>query len=173
MEYGKPIECDLGISRECPEKCDDNYQRFVGYEQYNECIRKLFAPKTIDKLSRKITQLLQGVDPKGRPIIVPNRRICTVLSSVYNGYRPPTGDIYSRYIVPNNEQTDMVQSILDQTVEIITENVRNNLGIEENNSKLSAWVQVYGDFNPHGLRRYSPIKLKRRRATRMQFNMNY
>lgn len=157
----------------CSQVCDDNYMRHVGYSEYNACIQELFSPKTRRMISYKVTQLLQGVDPLGRPIIVPDKTICSVLSSVYYGYRPPTGDIYSRYIVPNDNQPSMVQSIIDQTIEIITSNVRNNLSMEEANSKLSAWVQVLGDFSQWKLRQHAPIKTLKKRTNKMEFNMNY
>mgnify|MGYP000603149350 CR=1 FL=1 len=153
--------------------CDLNYVRHVGWDESNECIRYLFSPAVIDSISRKATELTIGVDPKNRPIIVPSERICEVVSSVYWNYRPATGDIYSRYIIPNNEQTNSVQNIIDQSLEIIVSYIRNNFGIKESNEKLSAWVQVLGDFNTHGLRRHDIIKVLGKRPETMQFNMNY
>jgi hypothetical protein len=157
----------------CGEACDFNYLRHVGWGENNECIRKYYSPETVKLISRKVTQLTMGVNPEGRPIVVPNYRICEVMDGVYQGYRPPTGDIYSRYIVPNENQPSMVQSLIDQTIEIIVSNIRNNLGMEQHNQTLSAWVQVYGDFNTHGLRQHSVIKVQEKRPSTMQFNMNY
>jgi hypothetical protein len=166
MEYAMPI---------CDSVCDNNFYKHVGWEENNSCIRKYFSSDNIKSLSYKITQLLQGVDPHGRPITVPDKTICHVLSEVFNSYRPPTGDIYSRYIVPTGEPDNYVQSMIDQTIEIITSDVKNNIGMEENNRKLSVWTTVLGDFNANGLRQHAPIKIREKNTNHrgMVSFMNY
>ena len=164
---------DYGYKISNKEVCDYNYLRYVGWDQNNECFRKYYSKETIDMISKKVTELTRGVDPKNRKIIVPDARICEVMDGIYNNFRPATGDIYSRYIVPNNQQANMVQSMIDQTIEVITDFIRNEIGIEQNNQKLSAWVQVYGDFNPHNLTQVPPIKTRERRPATMQFHMKY
>jgi len=155
------------------ENCDFNYLRYVGWNQDNECIKKFYSKPTIKLISKKVSELTKGVDPLNRTIIVPEYRICEVMDGVFQGYRPRVGDIFTRYIIPNNEQTNVLQSLIDQTIEIIVSNIKNNLGMEQENSKLSAWVQVYGDFNPHNLRQHSIIKTRERKPATMQFHMNY
>jgi hypothetical protein len=165
MEYATKISDDI---------CDSNYMRFVGYKEDNPCIRKYFDISTVRTISKKVTELLQGVDPQNRPIIVPDNTICSVMSEIYNSFRPATGDIYSRYIVPSGSSTESyVQVMIDQVIEVITSNVRNSLEMDENNRKLSIWTTVYGDFNEHGLRQYAPIKTLVKRPHTFQFNMNY
>jgi hypothetical protein len=155
------------------ETRDLNYTRYVGWRELNDCIKKYFSQQTVDLISKKVTELTRGVDKLNRPIKVPDYLIQNVMDGVYQGFRPSTGDIYSRYIVSNGEQQNMVQSMIDQTIEIITSNIRNQLGMDENNEKLSVWVQVYGDFNTAGLRQHAPIKTLNRRPATMQFHMNY
>lgn len=155
------------------ENCDFNYLRYVGWSQDNECIKKFYSKPTVKLISKKVSELTKGVDPLNRTIVVPDYRICEVMDGVLQGYRPAIGDIFTRYIIPNNEQTDVLQSLIDQTIEIIVSNIKNNLGMEQENSKLSAWVQVYGDFNPHNLRQHSIIKTRERKPATMQFHMNY
>lgn len=155
------------------ENCDFNYLRYVGWNQDNECIKKFYSKPTIKLISKKVSELTKGVDPLNRTIIVPEYRICEVMDGVFQGYKPRVGDIFTRYIIPNNEQTNVLQSLIDQTIEIIVSNIKNNLGMEQENSKLSAWVQVYGDFNPHNLRQHSIIKTRERKPATMQFHMNY
>lgn len=155
------------------QTCDLNYLRHVGWDQSTAGIQQLYSKDTIKTISKKITELTRGVDKLNRQIIVPDIRICEVIDGVYQGFRPPTGDIYSRYVVPNDQQASMVQSIIDQTIEVITNHIRNEIGIEQANQKLSAWVQVLGDFNTHNLRQFPPIKVKEKRPNVMQFNMNY
>ena len=167
MEYG------VNIYEEAPI-CDMSYMRHVGYKENNGCIRKYFSKDNVDLISYKITQLLMGVDPQNRPIIVPDKTICSVMSDIYNGFRPPTGDIYGRYNIPNGMDSESyVQDMIDQTIEIIVSDVSNNLGIEENNKKLTIWNTVLGDFNINGLRSHSAIKVLNKRPQPMQFFENY
>lgn len=164
---------NYGLTTCSGQPCDLNYIRYVGWDESTDCFRQLFSKETLKTISKKVTELTRGVDKLNRPIIVPDERICEVIDGVHRGYRPPTGDIYSRYNIPNDQQASMVQDIIDQTIEVITNHIRNEIGMEQENQKLSAWVQVYGDFNTHGLRQFPPIKVKERRANVMQFNMNY
>jgi hypothetical protein len=161
MEYGENL-------------CDFGYIKHVGYSESNACIAKYFDPNTVDIISYKVTELLQGVDPQNRPIVVPKPIICSVMNSIYESYRPPVGDIYSRYIIPTGTSSESyVQNMIDQVIEVITSDVRNNMEMAENNSKLSVWTTVYGDFNEHQLRQHAPIKVRNKRPTPLQFNMNY
>jgi len=153
--------------------CDSNYMRYAGWDETNPAVRYLFSPETIRMISKKITQLTLGVDPKNRPILVPDNRICEVLDGIYSNYRPNVGDIHTRYIISSNAQQDQIASVIDQTIEMIVSNIRNQIGMETNNQKLSAWVQLYGDFNTAGLRQFAPIKIKEKRPSTFQFHMNY
>lgn len=165
MEYGTEI---------CGASCDDNYIKYVGYSESNNCIKKYFDISTVRTISTKITELTLGVDPQNRPIIVPDSTICSVMNDIYSSYRPPTGDIYTRYIVPSGIGTESyVQNMIDQVIEIIVSDIRNNIGMEENNRKLTAWTTVYGDFNEHQLRQHPPIKVRNKRPAPMQFHMHY
>ena len=155
MEYATKINGDI---------CNLNYVRYVGYEESNECIKKFFSQETVNLISKKVTGLLMGVDPQNRPIKVPDSTICTVMSTVNENYQPPVGDIYSRYIIPTGENAvSMMQNMIDQVIEIITSDVRNNLEMEQNNKKLTAWTTLLGDFNQHNLRSHAPIKILEKR----------
>lgn len=166
MEYATNVSGSL--------PCDSGFTRFVGYQESNPCIRKYYSEETRKIVSQKITELLMGVDPENRPIIVPDRTICNILSEVYDSYRPPTGDIYGRYNVPNNEPKDYVQDMINQTINIIVSDVKINLETEQNNARLSIWTTVLGDgVNDAGLRSHGPIKVLNKRPTPMLFNMNY
>lgn len=166
MEWGVPIFNNSN---------DYNYTRHVGWSESNNCIKKFYNDETILIMSRKITELLQGVDTQGRPIIVPDQTIKNVMDTIYESYRPPTGDIYGRYNVPSGEPENYVQSLIDQTIEIIVADVKANLGMEQANAKLSAWIQIYGSFNNHGLRSHPPIKIRERNSNHRGFVsfMNY
>jgi hypothetical protein len=151
------------------------HMRHTGYDDAGECgSREFFSSRTVDIISNKITQLLQGVDPQNRIIHVPDNRIQSVMSSVHDDYRPEIGDIHSRYIIPvKNGQINMVTDLIDQTIELIVSDVKNNIETEENNKKLTIWTTLLGDFNEHGLRQHSAIKIRNKHPTRGEFNMNY
>lgn len=164
------MQCGYG---NCTVGCDYNYLRYAGWSESNECIRSYFSKDTVALISKKVTELTKGLDKKNRSIIVPDQTICQVMDGVYRTYTPSIGDIYSRYIIPNNEQENRVQAMIDQTIEILVSNIRSEYGMTEWNQSLSAWVQVYGNFNPHNLRAHDIIKVKGKRPSVMQFNMNY
>jgi hypothetical protein len=168
MEFGELIkQPDLVGS--------DLNTKFVGFSDYNLCIKQYFSQDTINIISKKLTQLLQGVDPLNRPIIVTDRQIAYVMDSIYNSYRPPTSDIYGRYNVPSGTTTESyVQNMIDQVIEVIYSDVKNNLEVAENNSKLSVWTTVLGEgLNQHNLRSVPPIKTRVRRPNPLEFNMKY
>jgi len=180
MQYGEEIgTCDPSkievqqSTNVCGELCDNNYFRHVGWRENNACIRKYFSPQTIKTISTKITQLLQGVDQHNRPIIIPNNAICNIMSSVYSNFRPETGDIYSRYIIPTETQQSYVQNMIDQVIEVIVSQVKSELGFQQSNAKLTKWTTVLGNFNQHGLTQHPPIKVLQKRPNPMEFQMNY
>ena len=154
-------------------KCRNaNFNRFVGYQDIdNEYLRYMFSDENVNELSNEISGYLEGVVP-GRKIIVPNKTILDMLNDCYINYRFPTSDIYGRYNIPN-DMNGFIQDITDETIEIITSTVRCNLEMEQQNVKLTIWDTVLGDFNAQGLRQHAPIKIRERRPTPMQFNMNY
>lgn len=188
MEYAKDIDCDYCTpidDDQCRSKgkiCDDNYMRYVGWEHTadDNCqdYKEFFNKNTVDIISNKVQELTEGVvSPDGKTIRVPKKTICSVMSQIYDQSRtPPTGDIYSRYIIPQGNGADCFnQRLINQTIELIVSYVKTEVGMWVNNSKLSAWVQVLGDFNEHGLQSHSDLQgdIRKRRPATMQFNMNY
>lgn len=168
MEYGQQIEPEL-------QKfvLNTNYNKFVGYEQ-NENLNSFFNQETVRFISKKVSELLQGVHPENKRIVVPDKNIIAVMNQVYTNFRIPVGDIYSRYHIPSQEKNqNYTDEMIDQVIETITSYVRNTMGIEENNSKLTVWSTVYGDFNAQGLRRYSTMKLRLKRPSSFQIHMKY
>ena len=166
MEYATEI---------CEHFNEDNYTRYVGYIDDNSDLKQYyFNDNIVNTISAKITELLNGVDPENRSIIVPKKTIWSVMNDIYNSYTPPTGDIYSRYIIsPGSRFDSYIQNMIDQVIELITSDVRNNLGIEEHNRQLTIWTTVYGDFNQHGLRQVPPIKIRNKHPAYGQIHMRY
>ena len=159
------------VGRDCDQ------QPFVGWEQTiegNEKVAFIFSQKNINYLSQTITEALRGVDPEGRDIIIPDDKICNVLNSVFrDGTRPNIGDIYTRYIIPPIQTRNDIMDINNQTIAIIVDYIKNEIGMTENNKKLTVWNSLYGDFNEAGLRAHPTIKIRKRHPQYMAFNMNY
>jgi len=153
---------------------NQDFIKYTGYEESNPFLKDYFNDSTVDLISYKITELLQGVDPENRPIIVPKENIVNVMNNIYSSYRPNTGDIFGRYTIPSGTTTDSyIQNMIDQVIEVITSDVRTSILQETSNSRLSVWNTVYGDFNPHGLQQHSFIKVRNKRPTPFQFHMRY
>ena len=153
------------------------YMANVGWEETNDgnCeVQSLFSTAILESISQAITRNLTGVDPEGRPIIVSHENIASVVSNVYRfGTRQNVGDIHSRYIVPQAQARCDMRSIINQTINIITSQIRNEMEMAQNNKKLTVWTTLLGDFNKEGLRSHAPIKIRRKHPQYMAFNMNY
>ena len=168
MEYGKQIEPEL-------QKfvLNENYNKFVGYQQ-NSDLNDFFTQDTVRFISKKVSELLQGVHPENKKIVVSDKNILAVMNQIYTSFIAPVGDIYTRYHIPSqNKNEDYTDDMIDQVIETITSYVRNTMAIEENNSRLTVWNTVYGDFNAHGLRRYTGIKVRHKRPDPFQIHMKY
>lgn len=161
------------IQTDSNKNCDLNYLRYAGWTESTTGIKEFYSRETVNLISKKVSELTRGIDKLNRIIKISDPVICNVMDTVYTNYRPATGDIFSRYVVPTQEPEDQVQEMIDQTIEMIVSSIRNNVEMFENNSKLSAWVQVYGDFNTHNLTQTPPIKVREKKPSTMQFNMNY
>ena len=164
MEYGQQIQI--------PQ--DENSMRYVGWQQSNNCIKSYYSPLTVKIISRKVTELLQGVDSKNRKIIVPKETIAHVMSSVQNNYIPQVGDIFTRYHITSlGKPVNMVQQMIDRVIEIIVQDVKTFEGMKQHNETLTKWTTVLGDFNNHGLRSHDVIKIQNKHPKHMMFFENY
>lgn len=156
------------------EKGNSNYTRYVGYSESSPSLAIFFSNKTINLISNKVSELLQGIDPKNRKIIVPNHIIKSVMDQIYIAYRPQTADIYSRFTIPTSfDSNNNLQELIDQTIEVIVSDVKANLTMEYNNSKLTVWDTILGDHNAQGIKSHSQIKIRNRHPDYMQFFENY
>lgn len=170
MNYGTPL-CSPS------QDIDTGYKKYIGWEGTiggDVNFDFLFEKERMLMYQQKISQLLQGVSPDGRPIIVPLETIGSVLFQCYQTNRPQVGDIYSRFIQEGIETyRNDIAEIVDRTINIIVSQIRNEFEITANNNKLTVWNSLYGDFNKQGLRAHPPIKIRKRRTMPMAFNMNY
>lgn len=115
-----------------------------------------FSDDTLRAISYKVTQYLKGVHPEGKRIVVPNDSIRHVRDRVFDNMR--------------GNETDMV----DNVVAVIVNQIRDELEMAEQNSKLTRWVTKYDEDPRWGLRRHDPIYARRERdINKGGFIMNY
>lgn len=146
--------------------------RYVGYSSTNAAsaaVRVLYSPETIKYIQKVVFDTLKCSYPQG--VIIPCKTIANVVDQVYSNFRPSTGDIYGRYTIPTNELAPY-DDILNQVINILVSDVRNNIGIQVNDN-LSIWTTVLGDFNREGLRSHTPIKVLDKHPQRGLFFENY
>ncbi|MGL4813972.1 MAG: hypothetical protein ACRC39_01705 [Enterobacter sp.] len=142
---------------------------YVGYQQ-DENIKGYFSNQTVFFIQAKITELLRSFYQPG--IIVPQDKILNVMNAVYTNFRPSTGDIFTRYSIPSNENNNYIDKMINQVIQIITNDVQNNLINEQSNNRLDIKSTILGDFNKWGLRQYSTIKTREKKPNFL-INMNY
>ena len=137
---------------------------------------KLFSKQNVRMISDKVTELLEGVDPQGRPIIFPDDKIIHVLNQLYDAHKTSKiGDIYSRFHVGGLEtKRDDISELTEQAINLIYNEIKDITEIEENNNKLDIFdATILGDFNTLGLRQTPKIYTRNKRPNPMEFHMRY
>jgi hypothetical protein len=149
------------------------------YNQYRNVLGQgvleyVFTKENISLIQRKTAELLRGVHPEGKPIVVTEKVIVAALDSVIQDYVPNIGAIHSsRYVVGDEPIAFYSRDVIDRTINFIVQSVRDEYDMIKANFDLSIWDSIRGDFNRKGLMPHSTIKLRRTRPDTMQFNMNY
>ena len=168
LNYGPP-SCDK-IGR----MADLNYQRYVGWEFSQTSIYKaFFCEETVKLISDTVTELLKCSRTDGRKTIVTDKVITGVMFNVYDTYLPQIGNIYTVYIIPQEQMRDDLMTLVRATVQIITSQIKDEIDTLESNRKLNIWDSILGDFNRHGLRQFSTIKTVKDNINKVRFTMNY
>jgi hypothetical protein len=151
--------------------------QFVGWDtitDWNPLTQKLFTKTTVHVIQQKVADYLTGVDANGRRIIPSERVVITALFGIFREHAPRTGDIYGRYLVVDDSKRDDYAYIVDKTISLLVQGIRDDLGMAEQNQKLTIWTTVLGDFNEHGLRQHPPLKINNgKRPDPMLFHMRY
>lgn len=151
--------------------------QYVGYlqnVQNNNNYRFMMDDTRLHILQQKITEILEGVEPDGRSIVVPLDTIRSVVYQCYQAYIPNIGNIYTTFIQENETlKRNDVRDIYDQAVNIITSYIKAYYMHESNARKLTIWDSVLGSFNKQGIRAHQPIKVNNRRPSTLQINMRY
>ena len=181
MEYAKCIDQDLfntlkGSVIDLNKQHDDqiDLNQFVGWNTISEWSplpRMVFTKRTVNLIRQKVYEyLLKDMNKK----VVPSERVTIIaLYGVYENHIPRTGDIYGKFLVVDETQRNDYGYIVDKTISMLIDGIRNDIEMSEANSKLTIWNTVFGDFNENGLRQHAPIKLRNKGPDRMLFHMKY
>lgn len=151
------------------QQFNQQYTSHVLYQDTSINIQALFSLETILLISKTVTENLRDIIPQG--IVVPLDIIANVLNALYEAYRPPSGDPMTMYNVVSTENPNAVDALINQTVNVISQQIRDQLIMEKNARNLSAWTTVLGENNKHGLRSHPPLKIRHRKPQTMMFNM--
>lgn len=131
--------------------CSNNENIYSFYNPAYEwnCDKKyssLISDKNINMVSNKITELLQGIHPEGKKIVVPHDTIKHVISSKFKLF-----------------QSFDISKINEETISYIVGYVSSEFQSIKNNQNYSAWTTLLGSQNEHGLMPNPKIKLRERR----------
>jgi hypothetical protein len=133
--------------------------QYVGQELPIDFKKGYFSKQVVDLISRKITQILTGVHPEGKNIVVPDTTILHIMNRVFD-----------------NQRNNTVHMI-DMVIEIITSRIRDEFEINQNNEKLSKWITKYDEEVPNepftAIRAHGPIKIRNKHPQYMMFFFNY
>ena len=170
MEYGTVIDDYTHDEK----MYNDNYKRYVGWSvSEQEFDKEFFSRNTIVYISSKLNELLKCLRSDKRPVHVSERVITSVMDDMYSSYRPQLGNMYTMLIIPPAEPRDDMKTLREMVIEVIYNQVKTEYEMEENNRGLTIWTSVLGDFNKHGLRQYSTIKINEKNINKVRFNMMY
>lgn len=112
-----------------------------------------FGTRNIQAMSKEITFRLQGIHPQGKNIIIHETQLRSVMDSVYK-----------------NTSRDIERMIM-MTISYCVDAIKDEFITQQQNSKLTPWVQMFPESS--GLRQYSKIKIRDKRPTPMMFIENY
>jgi len=171
MEYGTVIDKKQRYVNKVGGLKNDNHNRYVLYEATESTFENvLFSEKNLQYIGDKVSEKMACL---GRPVILTMKTISSAVSTVLNTYQPQLGDIFSIYQIPAEKCRNDIWTINEQSIELIYKQLKTEFEIDENNKKLTVWTTILGDFNEHGLRQYSTLRLNHKPINKLRFNMNY
>jgi hypothetical protein len=147
-----------------------NYGRYVGVEQIS-IYDELYNDKVVCNIQRFLAEKLRPFEKDKKKVVIDKEIIISVMQNIISARIPNVGNIYTHYIIPNEE--DDISDIINRTIQVLYSDIKNEMEMEQNNSKLTIWSTLYGDFNKHGLRAHAPVKIRKNKPQSMLFNMNY
>lgn len=175
MEYNDCPSAELPRQRSSTSIGDmynSSYNAYVAYEQ-PETLNYLFSNENLNMISETLSDLLKCLRKDGRPIVVTHRVIGETLSHLQQGATRQIGDIYTLYNIPQATRRDDISRFNYMAIHHIYTQIKTEYEMEEANKKLTVWTTKLGDFNEHGLRQHSTLKIKQNNINKFRFNMTY
>lgn len=149
-----------------------NYKHIL-YSGHSECTQNLFSKKNFNFIKQKVESNLINIIPN-KKIVITDKVIESALSSIQYNFKPTNiGDIYTRYNIKKNNNNCSYDQINQETINFITEDIKNQILNQLNNAKLTKWDTILGQHNKHNIIAHPKIKLKQKRPAPFQFHMNY
>lgn len=136
----------------------NNYRHVISDHDYKS--EHFFNNQIVDMISKKCTELLQGVDRLNRNIKISKENIINVMNSVYYNYTPENVNIHSRHVIEKQNSQSSINKIIDIVINILVTKVKTQMGIDECNSKLSKFNINIGDNNLTETRSYPKPKIR-------------
>jgi hypothetical protein len=138
---------------------EDPFNYYVGQDELPKEFKDYFSKDRLVQIQERISKLLQGLHPEGKTIIVPIETIKHVLSRFFDNKR------------------DNVWRMIDNSIETIVTQIRDEFEINESNSKLNNWIVKldetdYGGGIESALRAHDVIKIREKVINR-GFQYNY
>ncbi len=128
---------------------NSNYRYAIGYN-VNDRYITLFNINSIKFMSQAISQLLHGVHPEGKNIVVPDSTIKSVADSVYQN---------------TWQDVNVMQQMI---ISIIVDDIKTDYANTTKNNNLSIWVTKYDQDS--GLSQFNDVKLNNKmRSPYLQF----
>lgn len=152
------------------KKYDNRYTSLVGWQPLSGAYDFYWSDININYISSQVTFLLKK---SGYHIKVTDEVIGGIMSDIIRSQNPKIGDIYTRYIIPDEEGRDDIASMTNQVITVIVNNILSEQETIRLNSRLTIWSTVLGDFNKEGLRSHDILKTKENDYIKGVFNMNY
>jgi len=129
--------------------------RYVGF-QPGPVFEEYFTLDTLETISGKCTEYLEGVHPEGKRIVVDHDVLRHVRDAIFDQARGP------------------IFEMMDNVIGTVVSRIRNEFETIEQNGKLTRWVLKYDEDPRFGLRMHEPIYARKLRdINKGGFMMNY
>lgn len=115
-----------------------------------------FSEETVDIIYRKVVDLLSDLKMYGKKVVVDKKVIRTLMGVIFE------------------QRFDTNRKMIDVCINMAAHQIRTEIEMIQQNENLDIWVtQLAGDPAYYNMRAHSKIKLNHKRASGIDFNMNF
>ena len=156
---------------------DTRFITHVGWDNdshSNHVVNSLLSETNLKKVQHQITNLLEGVHPQNKKMIVSLKDIASIMHPIIEQTNiKNAGYIQSSRFSDGLSKNDFANIVNNETITTIVSKLKADYGIENHRNNLSIWSTLYGEHNKEGLRAHAPIKTREKHPQYMAFNMKY